>query len=154
MQKYPRLVTYKGRFDHLKYHCFIIRSLLGRIKGVCVCVCEQACLCMRTRVFVCFSKVSPFLAHMSQRLIGELIVYPSSSVCWSLLTIISKIFSKTACPIKAKFNVECPWVGIMKALSRHLGHLTKMAATPIYSKKPSKIYFSETKERITTKLGI
>ena len=97
------------------------------------------------------------LAHLSRRLIGELIVYqwsvvrPSSSVrppqC-------SKIFSETAGPIKAKFYVEPPWVGGMIFCSRHLGHMTKMAATPIYGKNPSKIFFSRTGGRIFTKLGM
>ena len=74
-----------------------------------------------------------FLAHLSQRLICELIVYPcsgvrpSSSVCRP----ISNIFSKTACPIKAKFHVGSAWVGGTKDCSRHPYHMTKMAATPI-----------------------
>ena len=70
------------------------------------------------------------LAHLSRRLIGELIVYPCSGVrCPSALTI-SNIFSKTACRIKAKFYVEPPWVGGTKVCSRHLGHMTKMATKP------------------------
>ena len=44
------------------------------------------------------------------------------------------VFSTTACPIKAKFYVEPPWVGGAKVCSWHLGHLTKMVATPIYGK--------------------
>ena len=49
---------------------------------------------------------------------------------------ISKIFSKTAWPIKLKLYVEPPWVGEMKVCSRDLSHMTKMAATPIYGKNP------------------
>ena len=112
----------------------------------------------------------PFLAHLSQRLIYELIVYPCSgvrpSVCPSVRrrrtssssssssSTISKIFSETACPIKAKFYVEPPWVGGTKVCSRHLGHMTKMAATPIYGQNPSKIFFSRTGRPIFTKLGM
>ena len=73
-----------------------------------------------------------FLAHLSRRLIGELIVYPCSGVRRS--STISNIFSETACPIKAKFYMEPPWVGGTKVCLRHLGHMTKMAATPIYGK--------------------
>ena len=51
---------------------------------------------------------------------------------------ISNIFPKNALPIKAKFYVEPPWVGGAKVCSHHLGHMTKMAATPIYGKKPFK----------------
>ena len=104
-----------------------------------------------------------FLAHLSQRLIGELIGYswsgvrPSSvrrpSVVRLSLTI-SNFFSETAWPIKAKFYVEPPWVGGTKVCSRHLSHMTKMAATPIYGKNPSKISFSRTGRPIFTKLGV
>ena len=53
-----------------------------------------------------------FFAHLSRRLIGELIVYPWSGVRPSTF---SNIFSsETAWPIKAKFYVEPPWVGEMK----------------------------------------
>ena len=34
------------------------------------------------------------------------------------------------------------------------GHMTKMAAMPIYSKNPSKIFFSRTGGSISTKLGM
>ena len=34
------------------------------------------------------------------------------------------------------------------------GHLTKMAAMPIYGKNPSKIFFSGTGGQISTKLGM
>ena len=67
----------------------------------------------------------------------------------------SKIFfSETAWSIKAKFYVEPHWVGGKIFCSRHLGHITKMAATPTYGKNPSKIFFSRTGGPIFTKLGI
>ena len=81
----------------------------------------------------------------------ELIGYPCSDV--SSLSTISNIFSKTACLIKAKFYVELPLVGGTKVCSRHLGHMTKMAATPIYGKNPSKI-FSITDGPISMKIGM
>ena len=59
--------------------------------------------------------------------------------------------SETALPIKAKFYVEPHWVGGTKVCSRHAGHMTKMAATPIYGKNPSKT-FSGTGGPISTKL--
>ena len=66
---------------------------------------------------------------------------------------ISKVFSsETAWPIKAKFYVEPPWLGGTKVCSLHLGHMTKMAAMPIYGKNPSKIFFSRTGGPISTKL--
>ena len=109
------------------------------------------------------SENSGFLAHLSQRLIGELIGYSWSGVRPSAsvgvvrrpsLTISNVFFSETAGPIKAKFYVEPPWVGGTIFCSRHLGHMTKMAATPIYGKNPSKIFFSRTGGPIFTKLGM
>ena len=97
------------------------------------------------------------LAHLSQRLTGELIVYPWSGVRRSGVrrSQCSNIFfSETAWPIKAKFCVEPPWVGGTKFCLRHVGHMTKMAATPIYGKNPSKIFFSRTGWRISMKLGM
>ena len=93
-----------------------------------------------------------FLAHLSRRLKGELIGYPCSVV--RPFTISNIFSSKTACPIKAKFYMEPPLVGGTKVCSRHLGHMTRMAATPIYGRNPSKIFFSGTGGLISTKLGM
>ena len=47
----------------------------------------------------------------------------------------SNIFScETARPIKAKFYVEPPWEGGTKIYINGPGHMTKMAAMPIYGK--------------------
>ena len=45
-------------------------------------------------------------------------------------------------------------VGGTIVCSQHLGHMTKMATTPIYGKKPSKIFFSRTGWPNYTKLGM
>ena len=64
-----------------------------------------------------------FLAHQSQRLIGELYSIPMllclSSVC-PASTISNVFFSETACPIKAKFYVEPPLVGGTKVFVRSI----------------------------------
>ena len=47
------------------------------------------------------------------------------------------IFSaETTGPIEAKFHMESPWDWGMKVCSNGPGHMTKMAAMPIYGKKP------------------
>ena len=81
-----------------------------------------------------------FLAHLSQRLIGELIVYPCSGVrrrrrCRPLFSI---VFSETTWPIKAKFYVEPPWEGGTKVYINGPGHMTKVAAMLIYGKNLKK----------------
>ena len=68
---------------------------------------------------------------------GELIVYPYSGVrCHrhrrqQCLNIFS---SETALPIKARFYVEPPWEGGTKVYINGPGHMTKVAAMPIYGK--------------------
>ena len=67
----------------------------------------------------------------------------------------SKIFfSETARPIKAKFYMKHLWEGGTNVFINNPGHLTKMAAMPIYVKNPSKFFFSGTTGPISTKLGI
>ena len=99
---------------------------------------------------------------------GELIVYPCFGVRPSSVrrpsvrqssvrrtSTISNIFSsETAWPIKSKFYVEPPWEGGTKVYINGPGHMTKMAAMPIYGKNSSKIFFSRTGESIFTKLGM
>ena len=41
----------------------------------------------------------------------------------------------------------------MKNYSYDAGHMTKMAAMPIYGKNPSNIFFTGTDGHISTKLG-
>ena len=79
------------------------------------------------------------LAHLSRRLIGELIVYPCSGVrrrcrCRRCPPFLNVFFSETDWPIKAKFYVEPPWEGGTKVYINGLGHMTKMAALRIYGK--------------------
>ena len=53
----------------------------------------------------------------------------------SCLSIFSKgFFSETAKPISFKFHMQPPSKGGKKICIYHLGHMTKMAAMPIYGK--------------------
>ena len=63
---------------------------------------------------------------------------PSSSV--QRPSTISNVFSsETTWPIKAKFYVEPPWEGGTTVYITGPGHMTKMAAMPIYGKNLKKI---------------
>ena len=78
-----------------------------------------------------------FLAHLSRRLTGELIGYswiwrPSSSSVGHPFTFSNIFSSETAWPIKDKFYVEPRWEGGKKVCINGPGHMTKMAAIPIY----------------------
>ena len=55
-----------------------------------------------------------------------------------VLSTFSNMFSETTGPIEAKFHVEPPWDGGTKVSSNGLGHMTKMAAMPIYGKNLKK----------------
>ena len=65
----------------------------------------------------------------------------------------SKI-SETTRPIKAKFYMKHLYEGGTNVFINNSGHLTKMAAMPIYGKNPSKFFFSGTTGPISTKLGM
>ena len=83
------------------------------------------------------------LAHLSQRLIGKLIGYPWSGVrrrpsSIRPFTISNVFFSETAWPIKANLYVEPPWEGRTIVYINRPGHMTKMAALPIYGKNLKK----------------
>ena len=52
-------------------------------------------------------------------------------VCGVYVNIFS---SETTGPIEVKFHVEPPWDGGTKVYSNGPGHMTKMAAMPIYGK--------------------
>ena len=82
-----------------------------------------------------------FLAHLSRRLTGDLIGYPwirRPSVCRRPFTFSNVFSSETAWPIKAKFYVEPSWEGGTKVCINGPGHMTKMAAMPIYGKNLKK----------------
>ena len=92
----------------------------------------------------------------SPELIGELIGYSWSGVRPSLSVRSKKFQTSSPKPLaqsKPNYKLEPPRVGGTKVCSRHLCHMTKMAATPIYGKNPSKI-FSRTGRPIFGKLGM
>ena len=51
-----------------------------------------------------------------------------------VVNIFKHLLLYTAWPIKAKIYVEPSWEGGMKVYINGSGHMTKMAAVPIYSK--------------------
>ena len=66
---------------------------------------------------------------------------PSSVVCPSSVRrphSLNSFFSETTGPIEAKFHMESPWDGGTKVCSNGPGHMTKMAAMPIYGKNLKK----------------
>ena len=70
-------------------------------------------------------------------------------------SIISKNFSETAWPIKAKLHVEHPFEGGTKVYINGPGHMIKMAALAINRKKKTlKIFFFRTRRPMILKLGM
>ena len=108
-----------------------------------------------TLSLLCTYQLLIYLAHLSRRLIGELIVYqwsgvrrpsvrrPSSTMLKHLL-LRNRLVDQSQILCGASLGI----------CLRHLGHMTKMAATPIYGQNPSKIFFSRTGGPIFTKLGM
>ena len=62
----------------------------------------------------------------------------SSSSIVRPFTISNAFFFETAWPITAKIYVEAPWEGGTKVYITGPGHMTKMAAMPIYGKNLQK----------------
>ena len=66
-----------------------------------------------------------------------------------VLSTFSNIFSsETTGPIEAKFHMEPPWDGGTNICSNGPGHMTKMAAMPIYGKNLNKSSSLEPKGRL------
>ena len=110
------------------------------------------------------SENSGFLAHLSQGLIGELIVYPWSGVRLRPSVVRPSVrrpqcsnifFSETDWSIKVKFYVESPWVGGNKILSAASGsHDQDGRHAHIWGKTLQKIFFSRTGWLIFPKLAM
>ena len=64
------------------------------------------------------------------------------------------VFSETIGPFELKFHVKTPYDKSAKIYTKYFGHMTKMAATPIYGKKLLKIFFSRTRRPVTLRLGM
>ena len=64
------------------------------------------------------------------------------------------VFSQTIGQIEFKFHVKTPYKKVAKIYSNYLGHMTKMATTPIYGKNHLKIFFSRTSRPMTLGLGM
>ena len=80
---------------------------------------------------------------------------PASGVVRRRRPPFSKIFfSETTWPIKAKFYMKHLWEGGTNVFINNPGHMTKMAAMPIYGKNPSKFFFSGSTGLISTKHGM
>ena len=67
---------------------------------------------------------------------------------------IKTVFSQTIGEIELKFHVNTPYYKLAKIYTKYVGHMTKMTATPIYSKNPLKIFFSRTRRPVTLELGM
>ena len=90
-------------------------------------------------LYVLSISISFLLAHLSQRLICELIVYQCSGVrrrrrCCRCQPFSNIFSSETARLIKPKFYVMPPWEGGTNVYINGPGHMIKMADMPIYGK--------------------
>ena len=64
------------------------------------------------------------------------------------------VFSQNIGPIEVKFHVKTPYDKLAKIYAKYFGHITKMAAMPIYGKNLLKILFSRTKRPVTLRLDM
>ena len=64
------------------------------------------------------------------------------------------VSSETTGPIELKCHMKTPYDRLAKIFTSFTGHMTKMATTPIYGKKPLNIFFSGTKRPMALGLGM
>ena len=65
------------------------------------------------------------------------------------------VFSQTiGLKNELKFHVKTPYDKPAKLYTKYVGHMTKMATTPIYGKNLLKIFFSRTRRPVTLRLGM
>ena len=108
-----------------------------------------------TNLIVRFSYNSS-LAHLCRRLIGKLIVYQSLLRPSVGPSSAHQHFQTSLKPL-GQFNSNSYGDSLgrgNKVCSNGPGHMTKMAATPIYGKNPLKIFFSRTRIPMTLGLGM
>ena len=55
------------------------------------------------------------------------------------------VSSETTRPFELKFHMKTPYDRLAKIYAKCTGHMTKMAATPIYGKNPLNAFYSGTK---------
>ena len=83
------------------------------------------------------------------------LICPHSGAIYMYISMIFKhLSSETTWPIKAKFYVKHLKDGVINVYINNPGHMTKMAARPIYGKNLSKIFFSGTSGQISRNLGL
>ena len=85
---------------------------------------------------------------------GWPLTFQLSSSYWSPINILKIIFSQTIGPNELKFHVKTPYAKLAKIFTNYFGHMTKMAAMPIYGKNPIKIFFSRTRRPVTLGLSM
>ena len=64
------------------------------------------------------------------------------------------VYSQTIDQIELKFHVKTSYDKLIKIYTKYFGHMTKMAAMPIYGKNLLKIFFFRTRRPVTLRLGI
>ena len=102
-------------------------------------------------------RVCRFLAPLSRRLRGSLEYRqaPSSVRRTSSVHNFKRLSSETTEPIATKFHIQPPPGPLgKKRCSIGSGHMTNMAAMPIYGKNLKKIFFSRTNRPMALKLSM
>ena len=57
------------------------------------------------------------------------------------------VFSQSIGPIELKFHVKTPYDKLARIYTKYFGHMTKMAAMPIYGKNLLKIFFLDQNQK-------
>ena len=126
-------------FEHVY---FIVISVFDKIR-----VCKQnfyyssAFMTGRAHYSHLIERLCCFLAHLIQRLIGELIGYSWSGVRpWSVVNNFKHLLLQNRLPDQSQILCGASLGRGNESVFAHLGHMTKMVATPIYGKYPQSMF--------------
>ena len=120
---------------------FILYQSNWHLSVLSVCLSAYRSVCPSVRASIYLSACLSVCLFVSLSVRMTVVLSVSLPACPSVVrrSQCSNIFfSETTWSIKAKFYMEPSWVGGTKFCSRHVGHMTKMAATPIYGKNLQK----------------
>ena len=146
VNKYRYIQTPIGFLNYLGYRSCLRCTMWGTVYNFR----QNICWTIRTvSRWTALNSLNPFLAHLSRRLRGELLVYQ-----WLRCPASVRQHFQTSSPLKplGQLNSNFIW-RLLRMGERMFVHMTKMAAMSIYGKKHLKI-FSRTRRPMTLGLGM
>ena len=108
-------------------------------------------MCFSIDIMVCVMKIESISTPLTTKGQGHLVTFANGHCP---ITFSKDFFSETTWPVSTKLHMQPPGRAGNNVDTFSSGHMTKMAALPIYGKNLKKIFFSRTTGSIALKLGM